>query len=307
MNQKVSVIIPAYNAEQYLDECIQSIINQDYHEIQVLIVDDGSTDQTLQKARKWEKNDSRIMVIAQDNAGAPAARNHGLSRSDGTYVLFFDADDVMAEGAIRVMVDGMHDDVDICITSFSVNGRKNTVNKVSGDFKSFPEDYCLLAPYPGTKLYKLEVIHENHLLFGKLKVAQDLNFYLKYLCFARNAVFIDKITAYYRVVDNSISHVLDTRVIDILKSIDEADSIAENTRNAAMTGCMPIIRMININSQLSKFRGATHSADTDRMYKALNRAYKQSKKETVFLRLSPVCKKKYVRSILSMIRIRHSY
>ena len=93
MNIKVSVIIPVYNSEKYIGTCLDSIINQTLQEIEIICVNDGSTDRTSEILQFYREKDSRIKIIEQENAGAGAARNYGLRNSSGEYLSFLDADD----------------------------------------------------------------------------------------------------------------------------------------------------------------------------------------------------------------------
>lgn len=93
MNHKVSVILPVYNGEKYLKQCLDSICSQTLKEIEILCVDDGSTDHTAEILADYAKKDERIRVIHQANAGAGAARNNGLRQASGEYLSFLDADD----------------------------------------------------------------------------------------------------------------------------------------------------------------------------------------------------------------------
>ena len=94
MNSLISVIVPVYNAEKYLDRCIQSIINQKYKELEIILVDDGSKDRSLEICNSYEKKDNRINVIHKENAGVSAARNTGIKKARGTYLAFLDDDDI---------------------------------------------------------------------------------------------------------------------------------------------------------------------------------------------------------------------
>ena len=90
---KVSVILPVYNVEKYLKQCMDSIVNQTLKDIEIICVDDGSTDASLSILKEYEKEDDRVKVICQQNAGAGAARNNGLSIATGEYLSFLDSDD----------------------------------------------------------------------------------------------------------------------------------------------------------------------------------------------------------------------
>ena len=89
----ISIIIPVYNVEKYLEECIESVINQTYRNLEIILVDDGSTDKCLETCKEYEKRDNRIKVIHQENAGVSVARNVGIDFSTGQYIGFVDSDD----------------------------------------------------------------------------------------------------------------------------------------------------------------------------------------------------------------------
>ena len=90
---KISIVIPLYNAEKYIKKCIESILNQSYKNIELIVVNDGSTDKSAEVCSKIK--DKRLIFINQSNFGAPAARNNGLSVATGKYIMFFDSDDVL--------------------------------------------------------------------------------------------------------------------------------------------------------------------------------------------------------------------
>ena len=105
-NALISVIVPVYNAEKYLADCVQSIISQTYRNLEIILVDDGSKDSSGSICDSFAEKDSRIKVIHQENAGVSAARNHGLDECHGEYVSFVDSDDYYStnlfESAVRL-------------------------------------------------------------------------------------------------------------------------------------------------------------------------------------------------------------
>lgn len=103
MNVKVSVIIPVYNVELYLEECLDSVLSQSLRDIEVILVNDGSTDRSFEIIENYAKNDNRIQVLNQDNKGVSAARNIGLSISRGEYILFVDSDDMIIENSLDLL------------------------------------------------------------------------------------------------------------------------------------------------------------------------------------------------------------
>jgi len=114
---KVSVVIPIYNAESYLDRCIASVIEQSYKDIDIILVDDGSTDSSAAKCREWEKKDKRIAYIYQENAGLGSARNTGIKLANTEYITFLDADDWLESAFIEKIINAMlntKSDIGIC-------------------------------------------------------------------------------------------------------------------------------------------------------------------------------------------------
>lgn len=98
---RISVVVPVYNTEKYLDQCVRSIVNQTYGNLQILLIDDGSTDSSAQKCDAWAEKDSRITVIHKANAGLGHTRNTGIDHAAGEYICFFDSDDYLAPDAIE--------------------------------------------------------------------------------------------------------------------------------------------------------------------------------------------------------------
>lgn len=100
----ISIIIPVYNAEPFLDKTIQSILSQTYKNFQLILIDDGSKDNSLQICYRYQREDSRILVLSQENAGSSAARNYGLIKATGDYIMFVDADDCIEENMLEELV-----------------------------------------------------------------------------------------------------------------------------------------------------------------------------------------------------------
>lgn len=115
--EKISIIVPIYKVQDYLDECIESIINQTYSNIEVILVDDGSPDRCPQMCDEWAKRDSRIRVIHKKNGGLSSARNAGLDVANGEYISFVDSDDFICSDALQNLYDRIKDDKSIGITS----------------------------------------------------------------------------------------------------------------------------------------------------------------------------------------------
>ena len=96
MEDLVSIVVPVYNVMQYLDACMESILNQSYHRIEVILVDDGSTDGSGQKCDYYSRIDSRVIVMHKENGGLSDARNKGIALAKGDYIMFVDSDDIVS-------------------------------------------------------------------------------------------------------------------------------------------------------------------------------------------------------------------
>jgi len=108
----ISVIIPVYNVEKYLAECLESVISQDMGNIELVCVNDGSKDSSLDILKAYAEKDDRILIIEQGNQGLSCARNAGIDRAGGEYILFLDSDDCLAEHALKGMYDFLYNKTD---------------------------------------------------------------------------------------------------------------------------------------------------------------------------------------------------
>lgn len=123
MNKKVSIIVPMYNCSLYIDKCICSLINQTYKNLEIILVNDGSTDNSLEKIEEYQKQDNRIKVITQNNKGVSSARNTGIKNSTGEYIAFVDSDDYLDDNVIELLVTNIEND-----TLLRINYKKITTN-----------------------------------------------------------------------------------------------------------------------------------------------------------------------------------
>ena len=126
MNPLISVIVPVYKAEKYLDKCVQSIVNQTYKNLEIILVDDGSPDNCPEMCDEWAKKDSRIKVIHKENGGVSSARNAGLDNSFGDYIGFVDSDDFIENDFYECLYDNLVENgADISFCTFKTLDEKN--------------------------------------------------------------------------------------------------------------------------------------------------------------------------------------
>ena len=190
----VSVVVPVYNVECYLPQCIESILNQSYKDIQLILIDDGSTDNSGKICDEYSKKDSRCHCVHQSNGGISSARNAGLKAADGQYLVFVDSDDYIDCDYIETLMsnaDGF-DVVSAGVKTFNTNSECKAQTKFSKDMVYQNNDEIKEAYMNGTIkhtfyppfpiLYRLDLIKQFDISFDStLKVGEDIVFNLDYL------------------------------------------------------------------------------------------------------------------------------
>ena len=227
MGEIVSVVVPVYNIKEYIDRCIDSIVNQTYSEIEIIIVDDGSSDGTEQIVDEYEKKYKNIAVYHTENKGVSAARNLGISKASGKWIIFVDGDDYLENGYVETLVELMkknsdcnlaicnHCEVDGADNKEKFNWFENVINgkiekKDKLMLKLFGVEFCgESSRYFGTvwgRMYNLPIIIDNNILFPeKLSFGEDLDFNINYLHYAHNAYFSPRALYNYRMRSQSAS------------------------------------------------------------------------------------------------------
>lgn len=137
MNPLISIIVPIYNVERFLDRCVQSIINQTYKNLEILLIDDGSPDDCPNIAAQWARKDYRVKVYHKSNGGLSDARNYGLDRAKGEYIAFVDSDDYIEPEMYEIMIKGILDNQCelACCGRYYTNDSKNIQSRVLPDCK----------------------------------------------------------------------------------------------------------------------------------------------------------------------------
>lgn len=258
--EKISIIIPVYNSEKYLKKCLDSVFSQSYNNIEVIVVNDGSTDNSDIICKKYIGKKNMIYKRIQ-HSGAPTARNIGLSMANGIFIIFFDSDDHLQPNAMESMYNKMKDEkADIVIgKSYIINetGKKLGIQNLylCRNLTSQAYSYFLIDPFPGNKLYKMELIKKNSLLFSDIKIGQDLNFFLKYLIFTKKISFLEEFVSSYRLVSTSISRTYDLRILDIVKSLEDVEAFYK--KNSCYTQYIKALnsaKVFHYMGQLSKIK-----------------------------------------------------
>lgn len=219
MKIKLSIVVPMYNAEEYVKEMLDSALDGVDESVEVIVVDDGSTDGSYQVVESYP--DSRVHLYSQPNSGAPAARNNGLGKAKGEYVLFFDADDFFVKGAVRKILKRIaKSEHDLYVGNmYRYDGKEAKLEFKDMNWLRTTYDYYMGSPSPNSKVYRRSILIENQIQFEGIRLAQDLNFYLKFLGVSQDIQPLNFPFFYYRYVGNSISHITNDRILDIGKSI----------------------------------------------------------------------------------------
>jgi len=227
---KISIIVPIYNTDKFLEDCIKSLINQSYSNIEIILINDGSTDNSLSICEKYKQIDSRIIVKSIENSGVSIARNIGLNMVTGDYVTFVDSDDWIEPHTIKLALNNIsEEDAEIAIWSYFKNYEHKEVelSLVPGESRRFCNDSdkeilylkSIYAHYNRTtktedvpvgtvmcKLYKVDFIRKNNLKFNpKLIRSEDVIFAINAFKLANKIIYFDESLYHYRINSNSMS------------------------------------------------------------------------------------------------------
>ena len=250
MGPEISVVIPIFNVEKYLEECLNSVIHQSFEDIEIICINDGSTDNSLNILRKYEKKDNRIRIINQKNVGAGGARYIGLSLSKGRYVYFMDSDDFLELNALELLYDNaVSNNSDVVIFNFA---RYDPILKskiclhgfdletVFGDvdFNNFTFDYHDVKRYvlntsfaPWAKLYKREFLDSyDDFYFLKDINYEDVPFHVQVMLRAKLS-FCPYFLYNYRVYNKNLTVVdyeKNKHLLDIFKIIDIVENFLKD-------------------------------------------------------------------------------
>ena len=209
----ISVIVPVYNVEKYLEECLDSIQNQTYSDIEVILVNDGSTDKSKEICGKYCKQDNRFQLLNQENQGLSAARNSGVAASTGEFIAFVDSDDIILPNYLETLMHYMREDVDIVESQFTVSNEEflaKSFKEPSILFEGNSQEAVKIFPKhvlnvnAVTKLYRRSIVEAVPYIDGV--IFEDVYSGIGMLKYIRKMIKIDYVGYYYRVRLGSIMH-----------------------------------------------------------------------------------------------------
>lgn len=231
--KEISVIVPIYNVERYLQACLESIDNQNFDSYEVILVDDGSTDNSRTIAEGFvTKEPDKFRLVSQVNMGQSAARNNGLKIAEGKYIAYMDSDDAVASNYLSTLYQAaIKDDADMVFCAFrSVDENGICLNEVRessfvpGKVYNIKEDKNLLLMENNVwnKLFKKEIIVENQLFFPDRVWAEDLRFTKKYMTYTTKCVYVDEpLYDYYQRGTSTLHSMKLERTAEILTALDD--------------------------------------------------------------------------------------
>lgn len=226
----ISIVVPIYNVEKYLDRCVTSIINQTYSNLEIILVDDGSPDCCPQMCDEWAKKDSRIRVIHKQNAGLGMARNTGIDHANGKYICFFDSDDYIAENTIdlayNAAIERNADMVTFGLTDVDIDERElgRDVSPIYGFYQHqqvinefLPILVCdelksasgiTVCASACTVLFKKKIFEDYQIRFKSERelISEDMYFLLGLCKYIDSVVVLPKALYFYTCNLNSLSH-----------------------------------------------------------------------------------------------------
>lgn len=257
---KISIIIPNYNNAKYLKRCLESIENQSLKDIEAIIIDDGSTDQSCKIVKDFMKDVKiKTILIEQNNLNGAVARDRGLEIATGKYIFFLDSDDYLSNDKV---LEKMYNDIkdnDLLVGNYDiVNEENTTIKKYKIKYDEIlnidiPYKYCLISPVPSNKLYKNEIIKNNRIYFSNVRIGQDLNFYLKYLSCVKSIIEVDYVIYNYSILENSITRKINSNILDIIKCFEDVEKFYVNMNlKKEYESYLNIVKLKHIIFQISK-------------------------------------------------------
>lgn len=219
---KISVIVPAYNAEKTISRCLDSILNQNFDDFEIIIINDGSNDGTEKILNQYIHKDSRVKVINKKNAGVSSARNDGLNKASGEFILFVDSDDYIEQNALGLVLENIKDKHDAVLFGYKLKGNGNwgndnhVLSKLIDIFgrtissKTILEHVITINPneeilgYSVRYLFKKSIIDEFKIRFDtSLKISEDYKFIVEFLHNSNYVYILDEELYIYDVNDYS--------------------------------------------------------------------------------------------------------
>lgn len=215
VEELVSIIIPAYNLGNYLEECLESIVRQTYKNFEVILVNDGSVDNTDDICLSWAKKYTNIQYFHNDNHGVSYTRNFAIDKCKGEYVVFIDADDIVGENYLTVLHNLFFDDIDLSMVSYygfkdeepyHIEQRKYSSEITVLDKNLESAFFTITQGTICSKMYRTEILKKHNIRFDEnISVSEDLLFNFDYVHYCRRIAYVPyKLYGYRQRTDSAV-------------------------------------------------------------------------------------------------------
>ena len=224
-NVDISIIVPVYNTEKYLNKCIDSLINQTKKEIEIIIINDGSTDKSEEIIKSYK--DDRIKYYKNKNQGIGKTRNFGINKATGKFLMFIDSDDYIREDCCKKMYENaIENKSSVVVSNFykEINGELIKINIGNFETSTLKDNSDLIIkinPGPCNKIYDRKMIVDNKIYFDEDHKYEDSPFVIDSLIHAKKISKTNEYLSYYCIHNNSETTTRDDKVFDILYIIDK--------------------------------------------------------------------------------------
>lgn len=248
---KITVIIPIYNSEKFLYRCLNSVINQSFKDLEIILVNDGSKDKSLKICNEFKEKDARIILIDKENGGVSSARNIAIEKATGKYIGFVDSDDEIDKFMYEKMYNAIENnnaDLVLCDYIRTLNGEvkefemklekglyntKETLNDILLDYVSFNSKY-ILNQFTPTKLFKTSIIKDNNLKFNiNLKVGEDHLFTAQYIALCNSLYSLQGEKLYNYIINNDSATASYNE--NLYKSLTLFNSLLHDLKNVSIS------------------------------------------------------------------------
>lgn len=223
---RISVIVPVYNVAKYLDRCVFSILHQTFTNFELLLVDDGSTDESRNICDRYAEQDDRVRVFHKVNGGVSSARNLGLDNALGIWITFIDSDDWVEHNYLENLVANMQNHIDLVITGYDNVSENVNKGRVVIDYNLLFLGDVRCYTVPWGKLYRANVIKNNHIRFlEKMKLGEDTVFLWTYMLYTDSVCCVNELGYHYEA---DVSFSLSKRLFPIDNELFAYEQIIGN-------------------------------------------------------------------------------
>lgn len=283
---EVSIILPVYNVESYLAMCLDSLTSQSFEDIEIICVNDGSTDKSLDILEHYSKFDSRITIINKENGGLSSARNVGMKSASGKYILFVDSDDWISTNAVEHLYKNAQTNnsdlvvFDFCCDDFRTNHKVvMTIVDYRGKYENNPFNidtmdtfsYKYIPVSAWSKFYRTDLI-KGKVEFYEDMVFEDVPFWAYIYSHAQRITYLAEPLYYYR--KNRVGSIMvnnGRKFFDVIKAYDRVEKILKSS--GYWDKCKPVVQLLMVMDFLQKYNSIAPELKEEFFYtvKALNK------------------------------------